>query len=124
LPLEVPLRRPVKRAERGLQRKLFKHLPASASYADSREHSQRTDTMSSGLLVTVLMAISVALRWFGSIESPLAMFVGGTGVIVLLLSGVLGLYLVHGLAIGVRTDAETPVDEVPGARPRSMRATR
>jgi len=80
--------------------------------------------MLSGLLATALMAISVALRWLDSPESPLAMFVGSTGLFVLLLCGALGLYMVHGLAIGVRTDAEAPVDDVPGAERQPLEAAR
>lgn len=81
--------------------------------------------MLTGLLVTVLMAISVAVRWFVSPESTLAILVGGIGLIVLVVSTALALYMVHGLAIGVSTQDEEAVDEVPttaAPTPRRARA--
>lgn len=78
--------------------------------------------MLSGLLVTALMAISVALRWFVSPESTLAIFVGGTGLVALLVSTALAVYMVHGLAIGVSTQDEEAVDEVPTTAHRYRRA--
>jgi len=80
--------------------------------------------MLTGLLVTVLMAISVAVRWFVSPESTLAIFVGSTGLIVLLVSTALALYMVHGLAIGVSTQDEEAVDEVPVATSHTHRSAR
>jgi len=76
--------------------------------------------MLGGLLATALMAISVALRWYDSPESPLAMFVSGTGLVVLIVSAAIGLYMVHGMAIGVSTQAEARVEDVPDA-PRARR---
>jgi len=67
------------------------------------------------LLVIVLMAIGLYLRWDLSPASPLAMFIANAAYLFLLVSIALGLYLVHVHAIGVSTHAEVPVSEVPGS---------
>ncbi|MCW5622921.1 MAG: hypothetical protein KIS79_17550, partial [Burkholderiales bacterium] len=81
--------------------------------------------MLSGLLATALMAASVALRWFDSLVSPLAILIAGTGLIALVVSVALGLYMVHVLAVGVSTETEELVTEVPasahGTRDRRSR---
>ncbi|HZP86880.1 MAG TPA: DUF2231 domain-containing protein [Burkholderiales bacterium] len=69
--------------------------------------------MASALLVIVLICISIALRWNVSATSPLAMLVASTGFLIFLATLALGLYLVHVHAVGVSTEAETPVSPVP-----------
>jgi hypothetical protein len=75
--------------------------------------------MLSGLLVIVLMAISTALRWDLAPASILAIIVANVAFIFLIASIAMGLFLVHVLAVGVSTEAESQVSEVPaglGAR--------
>lgn len=83
--------------------------------ASSRARQLSTLHMIIGIVVLVLMTASVALRWDLSRSSVLGMMVGGTAFLALLLCTALGLFLVHGLGVGVSDQSESRVDEVPEA---------
>jgi len=86
-----------------------------ASLLDRRTRWVSKLHMVVSVLVIVLMGINLWLRWNLSAISPLAMMVGMFAFLLLLISVALGLYLVHGFAVGVTTETESPVAEVPGS---------
>jgi uncharacterized membrane protein len=86
-----------------------------ASLLDRRARSASFLHMMGGFLVIALMSVSLYLRWDLDAGSPLAMFVASAAYFALLGTVVLGLYLVHHRAVGVSTEAESGVSEVPGA---------
>lgn len=84
-----------------------------AALRDRRPRGVSFFHMLSGLLVIALMAVSSILRWDLSPASPLAMLVANVAFLALVACIALGLYLVHALAVGVSTERESRVSEVP-----------
>jgi uncharacterized membrane protein len=84
-----------------------------ASLLERRARALSFFHMLSSALVIVLMAISTALRWDLSPASVLAMLLANVAFLFLIASAALGLYLVHVHAVGVSTDTESRVSEVP-----------
>ena len=68
----------------------------------------------SSVLVTLLMAVSVALRWYVSLEDALAYLISWAASLGLLAAIWTGAHMVHALAVGVDTRDEATVAEVPG----------
>jgi uncharacterized membrane protein len=84
------------------------------SLLDRRARALSFFHMLSGVLAVALMAISTVLRWDLSPASVLAMLIASVGFLAMIVSVVLGLCLVHVFAVGVSTEAESRVAEVPG----------
>jgi uncharacterized membrane protein len=85
-----------------------------ASLLERRARALSFFHLLAGALTIALMAVSTWLRWDLSPASSLAVLLSGVGFIAMIVSVVLGLYLVHVFAVGVSTEEESRVAEVPG----------